>query len=206
VSRKRSDQFARRSSGVLLHPTSLPGPHGCGDLGRWARRFVDFLHASRQSWWQTLPIGPVGSDGCPYHSPSTFAGSELLISLESLQRDGLLRRREIRPMPTSRRRQVDFAATRRYRTQRLRLAYDRFRQFGGDESEALHAFRRRERYWLDDYAMFVALHDRSRGAWVKWPRELRLRHRRSLRRAEQELAYQVCERRGKSAARGAVKV
>jgi len=94
-------------------------------------------------------------------------------------------------MPTSRRRQVDFAATRRYRTQRLRLAYDRFRQFGGDESEALHAFRRRERYWLDDYAMFVALHDRYRGAWVKWPRELRLRHRRSLRRAEQELAYQV---------------
>ncbi|HVJ17708.1 MAG TPA: 4-alpha-glucanotransferase, partial [Polyangiaceae bacterium] len=79
-----------RACGILLHPTSLPGPYGIGDLGPEAHRFVDFLADSGQRWWQMLPITPPGGGNSPYDSPSTFAASPLLVSLEHLQRDGLL--------------------------------------------------------------------------------------------------------------------
>ena len=79
-----------RASGLLLHPTSLPGPHGIGDLGAGALRFAAFLAAARQRWWQVLPLGPTSFGDSPYQSPSTFAGNPLLISLDGLVADGLL--------------------------------------------------------------------------------------------------------------------
>src|SRR5258708_19429415 len=74
----------QRASGILLHPTSLPGPHGSGDLGAAARRFVDFLAAAKQRWWQMLPVGPAGYGESPYSAESAFAGSPLLVSPQSL--------------------------------------------------------------------------------------------------------------------------
>ena len=82
--------LSERSSGILLHPTSLPGPYGIGDLGGEARAFVDFLHAAGQQLWQVLPLGPTGYGNSPYQSGSAFAGNPLLISPEDLVADGLL--------------------------------------------------------------------------------------------------------------------
>src|SRR5690606_27550704 len=92
-----STLFDRRSSGILLHPTCLPGPHGIGDLGSAAHRFADYLKRAGQSWWQMLPVGPPGAGNSPYDSPSSFAGSALLVSLELLVEDGLLRGDEVTP-------------------------------------------------------------------------------------------------------------
>src|SRR6187401_3650633 len=89
--------FRVRSSGVLMHVTSLPGPHGSGDLGPEAHRFIDFLAAAGQSWWQTLPIGPAGRPPAfsPYDSASAFAGSPWLVSLADLARHRLLSKRDL---------------------------------------------------------------------------------------------------------------
>ena len=86
----RVAELTERASGVLLHPTSLPGPHGFGDLGPRARAFADYLAAAGQTWWQMLPVVPPGYSGSPYDSPSSFAGSPWLVSLFDLQADGLL--------------------------------------------------------------------------------------------------------------------
>src|SRR5436190_8660077 len=86
-----------RASGILLHPTSLPGPHGIGDLGPAAYQFVDFLAAAGQSWWQVLPLGPTGFGDSPYQSLSAFAGSPNLISLTLLEQEGLLNADDLPP-------------------------------------------------------------------------------------------------------------
>jgi len=86
----RRPLLEQRRSGVLLHMTSLSGPRGSGDLGPAAHAFVDFLASAAQSWWQVLPVGPPGAGRSPYDSPSAFAGSPELISLELLRQDGLL--------------------------------------------------------------------------------------------------------------------
>src|SRR4051812_20192268 len=122
----------RRTSGLLLHPTSLPGPHGSGDIGPAAWRFVEFLAAAEQKWWQMLPVGPPGAPPgfSPYSSYSAFAGSPFLISLDLLARDGLLTRSEIDPPMTISRGDDPFRVQ-RWRESRLRKAMDRF---GGDDA------------------------------------------------------------------------
>src|SRR5262245_9415930 len=110
----------QRSAGVLLHPTSLPGPYGCGDLGPVAHEFIDFLAAAGQRWWQMLPVGPIGPGNSPYSSCSAFAGSELLISPELLRRAGWLSRSEMRSLGSVRSAgRADFAAAARVRQRAL---------------------------------------------------------------------------------------
>src|SRR3954470_4758052 len=120
--------FDRRSSGLLLHVTSLPGRHGSGDLGREAHRFVDFCADAGQTWWQMLPVGPPGPHpgNSPYSSYSSAAGSPYLVSLDELGREGLLTPREPRPMPDFDDASVNFAAVRAYRERCLRAAHERF--------------------------------------------------------------------------------
>src|SRR3982751_3924043 len=117
--------FDERASGVLLHPSSLPGPHGCGDLGPMAHGFAEFLARSGQRWWQMLPVGPLGGGDSPYDSPSSFAGNPWLVSLELLARDGLLEPNEIaapgRLIEVNR---SHWPATRRFRTPRLQRAFE----------------------------------------------------------------------------------
>src|SRR6478735_10511506 len=108
--------FSERCSGILLHPTSLPGPHGVGDLGPEAHRFVNFLARAGQRYWQMLPVGPLGGGASPYDSPSAFAGSPLLISLEVLVERGLLSASELGdPRAFASGRQARFPAAMRYR-------------------------------------------------------------------------------------------
>src|SRR6187401_884498 len=89
------EQFRNRQSGVICHPTSFPSPHGIGDFGEAAFRFVDWLARGRQTLWQVLPLGPTGLGNSPYASPSAFAGNELMISLPWLVGDGLLEGKDL---------------------------------------------------------------------------------------------------------------
>src|SRR5215211_301835 len=126
----------RRTSGLLLHPTSLPGRHGTGDLGPAAHKFVNFLAAGGQKWWQMLPVGPPGAPPgfSPYSSYSAFAGSPYLISLDHLHQDGLLEARDIAP-PANVRRGNDLGAVYRFRESRLRRAFARFERTQRDRVE-----------------------------------------------------------------------
>lgn len=187
-----SFRFDRRAAGILLHPTSLPGPHGCGDLGPEAHRFVDFLAAARQRWWQVLPVGPIGPAGSPYSSRSARAGNPLLVSLEQLAREGLLQPDETtvaRPLcPTA----VHYPAVTRYRLARLRIAFERFRARRGLRSAAFERFCTQQAAWLDDYALFCALARVQRtDDWTRWPAALRTRRPAALRAAAGQLADEL---------------
>lgn len=180
----------RRAAGVLLHVTSLPGPHGNGDLGPQARRFVDFLAAAGQRWWQTLPQTPVGKGNSPYSGASAFAGNPLLISLEDLASDGLLEPADVRGALDARHASYDDA--RELRGAALRRAFARHERAPHRLARPLERFRREAAYWLADYASYMALRDAHGGRpWTTWPRALAQREPRELARARRELARDV---------------
>src|SRR5262245_6655563 len=116
---------SNRSSGVLLHPTSLPGPFGIGDLGPAAYAWLDTLARARQTWWQILPLGPTGAGNSPYQGFSAFAGNSDLISPDLLVRDGLIRREDIGnfSLPEGR---ADYSAASAFKHELLRRAWDNF--------------------------------------------------------------------------------
>jgi 4-alpha-glucanotransferase len=181
-----------RYSGVLLHPTSLPGPHGIGDLGDTANQFIDWLAEARQTRWQILPLGPLGYGDSPYASFSAFAGNPLLVSLDRLVEDGLLDQTDLHP-PTFNAERIDYDAVSRFKTERLQLASERF--FAG-QARALHheydQFREQHAAWLDDYTLFMALRtandDRT---WIDWPEPLRMRDPQALANARRDLAADI---------------
>ena len=180
-----------RRSGILLHPTSLPGPHGNGDLGPEAHDFLGFLARAGQSLWQMLPVAPPGGGDSPYDSPSSFAGSPQLVSLAFLVEDGLLEPADL--VAPERLRQAEmarFAAAKRFRERRLRKAFARYQE--GTGRYGLEDLRERERFWLTDYALFAALKSHHRNApWFSWPAELRSRESSALAAARSALAEEV---------------
>jgi 4-alpha-glucanotransferase len=184
--------FAERSSGVLLHVTSLPGAFGAGDLGPAAHRFAEFLARAGQRFWQMLPVVPPGGGDSPYDSPSAFAGSPWLVSLELLARDGWLDPSDLTaPSRLARAARTRYRATKRFREPRLRKAFARFRSRPGYEHE-LAAFSDTNRDWLPDYALFHALKRAHRNTgWTSWPRELVQREPGALERARRELTLEV---------------
>jgi len=176
--------LARRAAGLLLHPTSLPGRHGSGDLGPEACRFVDFLAAAGQRWWQMLPVGPPGPGNSPYSTLSAFAGSPLLVSLEGLTQDGLLDPCDTVPPHHLLLDRVAYGAVMRFRLSRLRRAYAAFVRRGLSRDRAFLRFCEAQAGWLDDYALYAALRRAHRNCgWTAWERPLRLRERAALRRA-----------------------
>jgi 4-alpha-glucanotransferase len=145
-----------RASGILLHPTSLPGPYGIGELGPEAWRFADWLAAAGQKIWQVLPLGPTGYGESPYQLFSAFAGNPLLLSLESL---GIAD-----PPPAFPQDRVDFEAVIPWKTAMLRRAFDAF-QPGADFA----VFNRANSSWLDDFVRFMALKHANGGvSWTQW--------------------------------------
>src|SRR6266511_562664 len=159
-----------RSSGILLHPTSLPGPFGIGDLGPQAYAFADFLKSARQSLWQMLPLGPTGYGDSPYACYSAFAGNTLLISPERLSEEGLLSKddlTEIASVPSDR---VDFARAHEIKNAVLRKAFANYQRTTDTEfRSAFETFVEQNASWLDDYALFHALKNEHGGAaWFEW--------------------------------------
>jgi 4-alpha-glucanotransferase len=161
-----------RSSGVLLHPTSLPGAHGIGDLGEGARAFVDFLAAAGQSVWQLLPLGPTGYGDSPYNALSAFAGNPLLIDLDTLAAWGHLEAVSPPDTPAAAG-HVDFARVRSHKEPLLQQAARTFLTAApAAEQQDFVAFCTDQAGWLDDFALFTALHAHHAGAWHSWPRPL----------------------------------
>ena len=166
----------RRSSGILLHLTSLPSPYGIGDMGPSAYLFADFLAETGQSLWQMLPTNPPRPDHySPYLSPSAFAGNALLISPELLVNHGLLGQNDLDSTPQFNAERVDYPAVVTYKWQLLRRAYETFKTSG--HSPDYERFCSSAGYWLEDFALFRALESTFPGqVWNQWPRELRDRH------------------------------
>ena len=179
----------QRSSGVLLHPTSLPGPYGIGDLGPRAHAWVDFLAEAGCSLWQVLPLGPTGFDNSPYQSFSAFAGNPYLVSPELLVAEGLLEQRDLggASFPSER---VDFCALIPWKVKVLDAAFGRYRSSAASGLRAeFDEFRHRNASWLDDFSLFMALKEAHKGSrWDEWPDALRRRGADSMATSRREFA------------------
>jgi 4-alpha-glucanotransferase len=151
--KRRSDVM--RYCGILLHPTSLPGKYGIGDLGQAAYDFVDFLEKAGQSMWQILPLGHTGFGDSPYQSFSAFAGNPLMISPDLLVEGGLLKSEDIAKVPEFDEAKVDFGKVQSYKEGLLKKAYTNFKK--GKADKEFTAFCRKNSFWLKDYALFMAL-------------------------------------------------
>ncbi|RMF56262.1 MAG: 4-alpha-glucanotransferase [Bacteroidetes bacterium] len=182
-----------RSSGLLLHITSLPGPFGIGDLGPSAYRFADFLVASGQQVWQVLPLVPVGYGFSPYAGLSTFALNPLLISPERLIRQGLLREGDLADAPEFPSDRVDFGSVESYKETLLRRAFGHFEAGAGSLDRAhFEAFRAHHAAWLDDFALFMTLKEVHGGSvWTDWDPALARRRPEALAEARQAYATEI---------------
>ena len=166
-----------RSSGILMHITSLPGPYGVGTMGKQAFAFIDFLHAAGQSCWQILPLNPTGYGDSPYQSCSAFAGNHYLIDLERLVEEGLLKPEELDSIDWCRSEtRVDFGMLYNNRLKVLRKAFLRH-----GETEDFARFRARNADWLPEFAAYMILKDRFGGKpWYEWPDAAKNRKRGQL--------------------------
>lgn len=180
----------RRLSGVLLHPTSLPGP-AIGSLGHAAYAWIDWLANAAQGVWQILPLGPTSTGGSPYDALSAFAGNAWLIDPERLVEEGWLAKGALAEAP--RLATVHFSAVARYKDELLREAYGRFRAWADREAHhAWAAFREENASWLDDYALFRAFREHFGDAsWTEWESGARDRAPDALRAWRQELAASI---------------
>ncbi len=188
-----------RSSGILLHPTSLPGPFGIGDLGSEAYRFVDFLVAAGQTYWQIMPLCPPSYGGSPYASTSAFAGNISLISPEKLVESGLLAESDLPEAIVRTPDVVDFAKIESTKRRWLEPAFRTFKRRLETDGGLTHDYESilaSRSPWLDDYALFVALKDAHEGApWTSWSRKLATREPRAIARARREHADRIEEQR-----------
>lgn len=184
----------QRASGILLHPTCLPGQFGIGDLGQSAYTFVDFLERSGQKLWQILPLGPTGYEHSPYiMNFSTFAGNPLLISLEQLADEGLLKPEELTPLsppadPLYAR--VDFEQVIPLKYGLLHQAFDRFRQ--ALPSHEYQTFCQEQSWWLDDFVLFMALLETNDyKPWNQWEPAVARREPEALKQKVEELRDRI---------------
>jgi 4-alpha-glucanotransferase len=183
--------FNNRASGLLMHPTSLPGRFGNGDIGPSAHAFVDFLARAGQRWWQMLPVGPPGEGNSPYSATSAFAGNPALVNLNELVRHGLLRPNEIRPPRFSRSR-VEHKRVLSFRDARLRLAFERFQDLRGGPFEAFQAFERASAFWLEDFCVFAALKKLTGGKpWTQWDPDVRTRKPAAIAKVKRDLVDEI---------------
>lgn len=189
-----------RAAGILLHPTSLPGGHGVGDLGEAAYRWVDFLEAAKHHLWQVLPLGPTGYGDSPYQSFSAFAGNPNLISLDRLIAEGLLTPDALENPPGALDGRIDYGAVIPFKEGALRRASTAFAEgAAADRRPAFEAFCEAQAGWLEDYTLFMALKEAHQGqSWNTWDESLRTRKKRALKtfadeHAESILHHKVCQ-------------
>ncbi len=178
----------KRASGILLPVSSLPGPWGIGTLGEEARRFVDFLAAAGQTYWQILPVGPTGYGDSPYQSFSAFAANPYFIDPGILIRQGLLTEEEAEADWGENPARVDYGTLYASRHTLLQKAADRL----PDGDSGFSAWQKEQSAWLEDYALFMALKEENdQQSWYHWPDEVRLRRPDALAKARQRLAGRV---------------
>ena len=185
-----------RSSGILLHPTSLPGSYGIGDFGHEARAFIDFLATGGQHLWQVLPLGPTGYGNSPYQSVSAFAGNTLLIDPRQLIADGLLATEDL-AHPKFPEDHVEFEGVRNFKYELLGRACKNFKHGSSSNlRDEYEKFCEASAWWLDDYALFRALKAENGGnEWTAWDREVSERRPIALESARVELREQIAEQK-----------
>jgi 4-alpha-glucanotransferase len=185
--------LGNRASGLLMHVTSLPSPYGIGDLGSSAFSWIDRLHDARQSWWQSLPLGPTGYGNSPYQLMSSFAGNELLISPGSVISDGLVQTGDAQSHFSAD--AVDYDSVIPFKRRMLQTVWANFEagQRGAKEfAPAYDEFCATQAHWLEDYALFRALKEKYRQTYyLEWPSELVRRSPSALVAARRELASQI---------------
>ena len=182
----------KRKTGVLLHITSLPSEYGIGDLGEQAYSFADALGKNKIGLWQMLPLGPTGFGDSPYAARSAFAGNELLISPVELYKDGLLEVSDVLvKLPSTSR--VDYGKVRDIKLPMLRKAAKKLLSSSGEAYRAYHSFRKKNTWWLEDYALFQALCDKYDDTrWFSaWPEALRDREEDAMAEARSELSEEI---------------
>ncbi|ELR96595.1 4-alpha-glucanotransferase [Gloeocapsa sp. PCC 73106] len=184
----------KRTSGILLHPTSLPSRFGIGDLGEEAYRFVDFLADNFQQFWQILPLGPIGYGNSPYSCFSAFAGNPLLISLEKLQAEGLLTKEDLSNIPEFPEDKVDYELVIQTKTPLLKKACREFQIQEGDNylKREFEQFCLEHQSWLGEYTLFMAIKESQGGvSWSDWEKPLAMRSPVAIDKAKQELAQEI---------------
>ncbi len=187
MKKQRSDRFQTRSSALLLHLTSLPGPHGSGDLGG-AQAVLDFMNKAGFGWWQMLPVHPPNGYASPYQSPSSFAGHAGLIDLSSLVREGWIPSSSLTRSSLDSGEHCDFKQSGELRERLLRRAFSSFAKASPPASKGFKAFQKAQAYWLEDWTLFSALSaERSKASWKDWEPELRDRVPRALLAARKRL-------------------
>lgn len=196
-----------RASGILLHPTSFPGPHGIGDLGEYAYRFIDFLVEAKQTLWQVLPLGPTGYGDSPYASFSSFAGNPYLINLDQLVEAGDLSPADLAETPDFPLDKVDYGRLIEWKVPLLEKAARNFLAHAGDGRRAdFEAFCTAQAHWLDDYALFMAVKEhfdaKARAAnvfgamWSNyWDKDIALRRPEAEARWKKEKAEAIAIRK-----------
>lgn len=183
----------KRSSGVLLHPSSLFNQYPTGDIGPTAARFVDFLYESGQRWWQMLPIGPIGDGNCPYQSMSAFGGNPLLISPDRLLAQGFLESSDIEHYMPSNDGKVNYLASKEFNSSLLRRAFENFEnKRQAQQCVDFDAFKHLESYWLADFSLFLAIQNKEGTSdWTKWNQELKTRQLDAIIRVQKELEDEI---------------
>ena len=180
-----------RSSGIMIHVTSLPGDHGIGDMGRNSLDFIDFLSNAGQRYWQFLPVGPTSMEfgNSPYMSLSAFAGNPLLIDPEQLREAGLLSDADFAEKPDFSEYFVEFEKVIPYKERLLKIAFEAFKRMGG--SLEFDRFCKQEK-WLDDYALFMSLREENgQLPWNEWDRSIALREEAAMNKSRKGLAGRI---------------
>ncbi|MCM1328735.1 MAG: 4-alpha-glucanotransferase [Ruminococcus sp.] len=182
------------SSGILLHISSLPGKYGIGTMGADARKFVKFLVKSGQEYWQILPIGPTGYGDSPYQSYSAYAGNPLLIDLETLIGEGLIDENDGDLQIMEKKQDfADYAQLYSFKHIVLKKACDKFMgKADKSQLDGFDNFCKKNKFWLDDYALFTALKSHFKGVmWTEWEDGIRLRQPAAVKRYSETLAKDI---------------
>lgn len=181
-----------RAAGVLLHPTSLPGHYGVGDLGPEAYHFVHFLEVTGQRLWQVFPLGPTGYQNSPYQSFSAFAGNPILISPDKLAEDGLLDASDLQDVPEFSLHHADFERVIGFKNHLFQKAFIKFRKDKNGACANYDAFCEENRDWLDDYALFMACNAyHNKQVWTKWDEDIAFRRGNALEKWRNKLSEEI---------------
>jgi 4-alpha-glucanotransferase len=187
-----SSEASKRTAGVLLHPTSLPGPFGIGDLGDELVVFLDWARRAGLQIWQVLPLNAPGYGNSPYGCLSSYAGNPLLISPLRLVQDGLLPQDAFDALPESPVGNVDFERVAEVKVGLLRRSFAHFTEHASEEQQTARASFVRDNTWLPDWALYATLREQRGGApWQAWSSGLAAREPEAMAAAREELAYEI---------------